>query len=782
MSEVPAAAVPPPDVSASPPDADASPPDDDAPSSDAAPDGPTDGLRPGPPPAGPRTGAPPLGVLGGPPPSLQFASLYVGDLHPDISEAALYEAFQSAGSVASCRVCRDSTTRKSLGYGYVNYYNVEDAEKALETLNYQRIKGRSCRVMWSQRDANSRKDAAGNIFVKNLDCSIDNKALNDTFSIFGRITSCKVAMDREGKSKGYGFVHYEDAEAAKQAIERVNGMQIGDTQTPVFVGPFLKRSELENTDTASFTNLYAKNLPEAWDETALTDAFAEFGEVASSVIMQNVDGKRFALINYKDSESAAAAISAMHRKSLAELGGRAAADADSKPAAGSAAPAPEHEAAAEAEGGEKADAEGAPAADAEAAVDAELKRAEAAFPDDLLYVQRAETRAERREQLIKERSKQKGGQQNRPPGFRLRVRNLSEDMTSDALRDLFSTFGQVLHTWVKNDEDGTCLGLGFVTLSTMDEANKAATEMHLKVVDGKPLNVGLVESKSKQRDDGSPPHEKGGKGKGKGKGKVGEEKGKGKGKKEGKGKGKGKAGAAGISAGQPRPPGPFLHGLQPPLPPGIIPGMLPPGFLGGLPPGYPAGPLGPGMVRPATYSLPPAMLAGRTPMPSGRAPGQGLAPPPGMLLLPGASPPPIPMPRPPFPFPQAGQRSPMDFAMQAMPMPRMLGAPGGPPGFPAGFNPLLSIGRPAAPADFPRPPQSAPFSREVLSQQSPKAQKQLLGERLFPLVSRHRPDLAGKITGMMLELDNKELIKLVDNETTLKRKIDEAVKVLDKDH
>ena len=52
-------------------------------------------------------------------------------------------------------------------------------------------------------------------------------------------------------------------------------------------------------------------------------------------------------------------------------------------------------------------------------------------------------------------------------------------------------------------------------------------------------------------------------------------------------------------------------------------------------------------------------------------------------------------------------------------------------------------------------------------------EKQMLGERLFPLIQRMYPDLAGKITGMLLEIDNAELLHMLEDGNSLKSKVRE---------
>jgi len=670
------------------------------------------------------------------------ASLYVGELDPSVTEAMLFELFSQIGQVASIRVCRDAVTRRSLGYAYVNYNNTADGERALEDLNYTSIKGKPCRIMWSQRDPALRKTGQGNVFIKNLDAAIDNKALHDTFSQFGNILSCKVAQDEFGNSKGYGFVHYETAEAANQAIKSVNGMLLNDKK--VFVGHHIakrdRQSKFEEMK-ANYTNLYIKNIDEEVSDEDFTKLFEKYGDIVSATITRDDGGKSrgFGFVNYTTHESAAKAVEELNDKE---------------------------------------------------------------FHGKNLYVGRAQKKHEREEELRKQYEAARMEKASKYQGVNLYVKNLTDDIDDDKLRDLFTGYGTITSAKVMRDaaertaspagekdlegtkeeqteegaekkaegeegekeeeakeevkevkKDGKTVprlfgkskGFGFVCFSNPDEASKAVSEMNQKMVNGKPLYVALAQRKDVRKNQLEASIQA--------RNTLRQQQ---------------QAAAAGMPQGyvQPTlfygpgqqflPPGAQRGGIPFTGQPGmVIPGMQ--GTRGQFPGAFPQGRGAPqGQQLPPNFGLPgqmpflqnPALMNGMYGNPQamaqmqaqvGRGAGgrgqlaglQGV--PPNLQGMPGMRGQPN--------FPPAGGRG------------GLQGIPGGQ----VGRLPQQGRGGMIPPS---RDEIATPSSLANLSSLPPQQQKQMLGEAIYPKIQQLQPDLAGKITGMLLEMDNSELLSL----------------------
>lgn len=250
----------------------------------------------------------------------KVASLYIGDLDPNVWEPQLVELFKTCGTVLGCRVCKDIITQRSLGYGYVNFQDVSEAEKALQTLNFRQVGERYIRLMWQQRDPSTRYSGSGNIFVKNLESGVDSKGLHDLFSKYGNIMSCKVMTDETGKSRGYGFIHFKDDSSASTAIEKLNGQKTAE-DLALYVAHFIRRNARIAALLANFTNVYIKQVLPTVDKETVDAFFAKFGGITSSFARKDSKGRVFAFCNFAAHDDAVKCIEAIHNQPVEGLTG-----------------------------------------------------------------------------------------------------------------------------------------------------------------------------------------------------------------------------------------------------------------------------------------------------------------------------------------------------------------------------------------------------------------------------------------------------------------------------
>ncbi|CAA2996191.1 polyadenylate-binding 2-like [Olea europaea subsp. europaea] len=538
------------------------------------------------------------------------------------------------------------------------------AARAIEVLNFTPLNNKSIRIMHSHRDPSIRKSGTANIFIKNLDKSIDHKSLHDTFSSFGNILSCKIATDLNGQSKGYGFVQYENEESAKSAIDKLNGMLMNDKQ--VYVGHFLRKQERESVfNKTKFNNVYVKNLAESTTDDDLKNIFGEHGTITSAVVMRDGDGKSkgFGFVNFENADDAAKAVEALDGKK---------------------------------------------------------------FDENEWYVGKAQKKSER-EQDLKSRFEQSAKEAvDKYRGVNLYIKNLDDSIDDNKLKELFSEFGTITSYKVMQDPGGISRGSGFVAFSTPEEASRALSEMNGKMVISKPLYVALAQRKEERR------------------------------------------ARLQVQFSQMRPVA---------MPPSIAPRMAV----------YPPG--GPGIGQQLFYGQAPPALIPQA--------GFGYQ----QQLVPGMRPGGAPMPNFYLPMVQHGQRpgdrrgaGPGQQTQQPMPLIQQQILPRGrmyryPPGRNVLEGPMPGVagGMVSAPHDMgsmlPRDatiaqPMPTTALASALANATPEQQRTMLGENLYPLVDQLEHEHAAKVTGMLLEMDQTEVLHLLESPDALKAKVAEAMEVL----
>merc|ERR1711976_503164 len=345
-----------------------------------------------------------------------------------------------------------------------------------------------------------------------------------------------------------------------------------------------------------------------------------------------------------------------------------------------------------------------------------------------LYVGRAQKKAERQAELKKKFEQLKLDRLNRYQGVNLYVKNLDDTIDDERLRKEFAPYGTITSAKVMY-ENGRTKGFGFVCFSSPEEATKAVTEMNGRIVVARPLYVALAQRKEDRK--------------------------------------------AHLAAQyMQRIAGMRMQGQN-------VGQIFQPGGTGYFVPTMP---------QAQRYFTPTQMTQVRA-TPRWQAPNPRAQAPAAYPQMPASGQ--VRNPRP-------GGQQPVRATVNARPITGVPGAQVGRPGPPAAipggqpprttFKYTAAVRNPSQVAAVPGPQQQVqpavhiqgqePLTASMLAAAPPQEQKQMLGERLFPLIQNMHPSLAGKITGMLLEIDNSELLHMLEDHNSLKSKVEEAVAVL----
>ncbi|KAJ4717750.1 Oligouridylate-binding protein like [Melia azedarach] len=155
-------------------------------------------------------------------------SVYVGNIHTQVTEPLLQEVFASTGPVEGCKLIR----KEKSSYGFIHYFDRRSAAMAILSLNGRHLFGQPIKVNWAYASG-QREDTSGhyNIFVGDLSPEVTDATLYACFSVYPSCSDARVMWDQKtGRSRGFGFVSFRNQQDAQSAINDLTGKWLGSRQ------------------------------------------------------------------------------------------------------------------------------------------------------------------------------------------------------------------------------------------------------------------------------------------------------------------------------------------------------------------------------------------------------------------------------------------------------------------------------------------------------------------------------------------------------------------------
>jgi RNA recognition motif-containing protein len=205
-------------------------------------------------------------------PILSSTNLYIRGLPESCTDEDLTKMCLKYGNIASTKSILDKKTLLCKGYGFVDFEDPQDAQRALEGLTDDGV---------SVQFARLQEQDPTNLYLSNLPKSFNEKNLEQLLSPFGGVISTRILREPNGYSRGVGFVRLDNQENCETAISTLNGSTLPGAPEPLNIkfadsGNYKRKSPGHYAPT-SFTDLYSANQlirpnpPPLWKDTQPTE-------------------------------------------------------------------------------------------------------------------------------------------------------------------------------------------------------------------------------------------------------------------------------------------------------------------------------------------------------------------------------------------------------------------------------------------------------------------------------------------------------------------------------
>ena len=229
------------------------------------------------------------------------ANVFIKNIPKDVKPREIFEMFNKFGEIISTKICEDEDGNL-LGYGYVNYYNLDSAEKAIKELNKKEINGCKLEITHFQKKNERFQNSIANnsIYIKNIP---PEKTIDDIKNIFKKFGNIKWGEINEDPNKRkYAILEFDNQEIANKAKEEMNEKNVFNTEIPLYVDLLQKKAERKRYLVSKIgdinnklnqenknCNLYIKNLPKKFTEQNLKELFEKYGEIKSVKIQRFIN-------------------------------------------------------------------------------------------------------------------------------------------------------------------------------------------------------------------------------------------------------------------------------------------------------------------------------------------------------------------------------------------------------------------------------------------------------------------------------------------------------------